>query len=75
MLPMRSKAVLLSIALSFIVPVFVATADAAEPGTARASSQDSSCRRKRAKKPEGEGAKKKDKEKDKAGKKPYGFEL
>ena len=72
---MRFKAVLLSIALSFIAPVFVSTADAAGPETARTSSQDSSCRRKRAKKPEGEGAKKKDKEKVKTGKKPYGFEL
>jgi len=68
---MRSKAVLLTLALSFVVPVFVAAADAAEPGTAQASSHDTSCKRKRAKKTEGETPKKKDKD----GKKPYGFEL
>jgi hypothetical protein len=68
---MRSKAVLVTLALSFVAPMFVAAANAAEPGTVQASSHDSSCRRKRAKKSEGESTKKKDKD----GKKSYGFEL
>jgi len=69
---MRCKAVLVTLALSFIAPVFVATADAAQPGTARASSADTSCRRKRAKKSDADS---KPKKKDKEGKKSYGFEL
>jgi hypothetical protein len=68
---MRFKVVLVTLALSFVAPAFVAAANAAEPGTVQASSHDTSCKRKRAKKPDGEGAKKKDKD----GKKPYGFEL
>ncbi len=68
---MRSKAVLVTLALSFVAPLFVTTARAAENG-ASASSQDSSCKRKRAKKSDSDG---KDKKKDKDGKKPYGFEL
>jgi hypothetical protein len=68
---MRSIVVLTTIGLSFIAPVFVATADAAQPGTVQASSHDTSCKRRRAKKTDDESKPKKNKE----GKKPYGFEL
>ena len=68
---MRFTVALVTIAVSFIAPVFVAAADAAEPATVQASSHETYCKRKRAKKPEGDSTKKKDKD----GKKPYGFEL
>lgn len=69
---MRSKAVLVTLALSFIAPMFATTARAAEPGTWGASSENGSCKRKRAKKDDGKDSKDKKKDKDK---KPYGFEL
>jgi len=69
---MRLTAVLVTLALSFIAPLFVATAEAARPGTWQVSSPDTSCKRKRAKKSQDES---KSKKKDKEGKKPYGFEL
>lgn len=74
---MRCKAVLVTLALSFITPLFAATAVAAEAGTVRASSADTSCRGKRAKKQDGENKsnESKAKKKDKDGKKSYGFEL
>jgi hypothetical protein len=74
---MRCKAVLVALALSFTVPVLTATAEAAEAGTVRASSADTSCRGKRAKKQDGENKSNdgKSKKKDKDGKKSYGFEL
>jgi hypothetical protein len=73
---MRCKAVLVTLALSFIVPVLAATADA-EAGTVRSSSADTSCRGKRAKKQDGDNKSNdsKAKKKDKDGKKSYGFEL
>jgi hypothetical protein len=69
---MRCKAVLVTLALSFIAPGFVATSNAAQSGTVRGSSGDTSCRHKRAKKAETES---KPKKKDKEAKKSYGFEL
>ncbi len=69
---MRSIVVLTTLGLSFIAPVFVATADAAQPSTVQASSHDASCKRRRAKKTDDES---KPKKKDKQGKKQYGFEL
>ncbi len=66
---MRSKAVLVTLALFFLAPLFATTARAAE----HSISQDSACKRKRAKKSDSEG--KDTKKKDKDGKKPYGFEL
>ncbi len=69
---MRSKAVLLTLALSFIAPVFLFAADSARADTARVSSSDSACRGKRAKKSDADS---KSKKKDKDGKKSYGFEL
>lgn len=69
---MRCKAVLVTLALSFIAPGFIARSAVAQSDTARASSADTSCRRKRAKQPDGES---KAKKKDKEAKKSYGFEL
>jgi hypothetical protein len=70
---MRRFAVLLSLALSFVVPLALPAAQASEPGTTRASASDGSCRRHRpAKKQQSDN---KSKKKDKDGKKPYGFEL
>lgn len=69
---MRRFAVLVTLALSFLAPLAIPVAQAAQPGTLGAASSDTSCRRRRAKKqPSSEGKKKKDKD----GKKPYGFEL
>lgn len=67
---MRRFAVLLTLALSFVVPLAIPTAQASEPGTVQAQSSDTSCRRRqrRPKKQSDNKAKKK-------GKKPYGFEL
>lgn len=75
---MRFKAVLFTLAVSFVVPAFLQSApsaSAAPSGTAstRDASADGACRRKRAKKPEGDSDK--PKKKDKEGKKSYGFEL
>jgi hypothetical protein len=70
---MRSKAVLVTLALSFIAPVFLFAADTARADTARVSSTDGACRGKRAKKSDGDSSKAKKKDKD--GKKSYGFEL
>ena len=67
---MRLTVVLATLALSFLAPVFIPTAEAAQPGTVRASSLDSSCKGKRAKKSQDDG-----KAKKKEAKKPYGFEL
>jgi hypothetical protein len=69
---MRSLAVAVTLALSFLAPLAVPVAQAHEPGRLGTASSDTSCRRRRAKKqPASEGKKKKDKD----GKKPYGFEL
>ncbi len=67
---MRRIAVLLTLALSFILPLAIPTAQASEPGTAQSSS--SSCRRQRRPKKQSDNSKAKKKDKDK---KPYGFEL
>jgi hypothetical protein len=67
---MRLTVVLAALALSFVAPVFVTTAEAAQPGTVRASSLDASCKGRRAKKSQDDG-----KSKKKDPKKPYGFEL
>jgi len=64
---MRRLVVLLTLSVGFLAPLAVSVAEAASPETVQATSQSSACRRKRAKKPQGE-SKKKDK-------KPYGFEL
>ena len=69
---MRRFVVLLTLGLSFVAPLAISVAHASEPGTAQAQSSDTSCRRKRAKKQNGDS---KPKKKDKEGKKPYGFEL
>ncbi len=69
---MRFIVVLSTLGLSFVAPVFIASADAAQPGTVQASSHDTSCKRRRAKKTDDDG---KSKKKDKDGKKSYGFEL
>jgi hypothetical protein len=68
---MQRLAVLLTLALSFIAPLAISAAQAAEAGTVRAASRSSECRRNRAKKQ----SESKPKKKDKDGKKPYGFEL
>ena len=68
---MRSIVVLLTVALSFVAPVFLATADAARPETVQGSLRGTDCKTKRAKKQDDSKPKKKDKD----GKKPYGFEL
>jgi hypothetical protein len=71
---MRRFVVLLTLVLSFVVPVAIPAAQASEPGTVQAQASDTSCRRRRAKKQHSESKPKK-KDKDKDGKKPYGFEL
>jgi hypothetical protein len=68
---MRSFAVAVTLALSFLAPLAIPVAQASEPGSLGTASSDTSCRRRRAKKQPTEGKKKKDKD----GKKPYGFEL
>jgi hypothetical protein len=68
---MRRTVVLLSLVLSFVLPLAIPAAQASEPGTVQA--QVSSCKHRRAKKPQ--RAESKAKKKDKDGKKPYGFEL
>jgi len=68
---MRRIVVLLSLVLSFVLPLAIPTAQASEPGAVQARA--SSCRHRRAKKPQ--QAEGKAKKKDKDGKKPYGFEL
>ncbi len=68
---MRRFVVLLTLVLSFVAPVAISAAQASEPGTVQAQT-DSSCKRRRAKKQNGDS---KPKKKDKDGKKPYGFEL
>jgi hypothetical protein len=65
---MRSIVVFFTLALTFIAPLAISTAEAAQAGTVKAQNTD--CRRRRAKKPQGET-----KPKKKDGKKPYGFEL
>ena len=67
---MRRIVVLPSLVLSFILPLAIPAAQASEPGI---QAQASSCRHRRAKKPQ--QAESKAKKKDKDGKKPYGFEL
>jgi hypothetical protein len=69
---MRPTVVLLTLALSFLAPLAISVAEAAEAGTIQAPAHGTDCRRRRAKKPQDEG---KSKKKDKDGKKPYGFEL
>ncbi len=70
---MRRIEVLLALALSFLAPLAISVAEAAEAGTVQVSSHGTTdCRRKRAKKQQDES---KPKKKDKDGKKPYGFEL
>jgi hypothetical protein len=76
---MRRLVVLLTLSLGFIAPLAVPLAEAADAQAPGASSRSTDCRRKRAKKPQGEPKKKdrdgKDGKDGKAGKKPYGFEL
>jgi hypothetical protein len=67
---MRRCVVLLTLILSFVLPLVVPAAQASEPGAVQAPSPGTSCKRKRAKKPSSDG-----KPKKKDGKKPYGFEL
>lgn len=69
---MRRIVVLLTLALSFLAPLAISVAEAAQDGTVHASANGTDCRRRRAKKPHDES---KPKKKDKDGKKPYGFEL
>jgi hypothetical protein len=70
---MRRLGVLLALALSFLAPLAISVAEAAEAGTVQAPSRgNTDCRRRRAKKPQDES---KPKKKDKEAKKPYGFEL
>ena len=69
---MRRIVVLLTLALSFLAPLAISVAEAAQAGTVHASTSGTDCRRRRAKKPQDES---KPKKKDKDGKKPYGFEL
>jgi hypothetical protein len=69
---MRRIVVLLTLALSFLAPLAISVAEAAEAGTVLSPAHGTDCKRKRAKKPQGES---KPKKKDKDGKKPYGFEL
>jgi hypothetical protein len=71
---MRRIVVLVTLALSFLAPLAISVAEAAEPGTVQAVSHRSECRNRRAKKQQDESKPKK-KDKDKDGKKPYGFEL
>jgi hypothetical protein len=72
---MRRFVVLLTLVLSFVVPLAVPAAQASEPGTLQAQAPNSSCRRhRRAKKQQSDSSKSK-KKKDKDSKKPYGFEL
>lgn len=67
---MRRLVVLLTLALSFVVPLAIPVAQAGEPDGVQARSSSTTCKRRRsAKKQNGNGKKKK---KDK---KPYGFEL
>ncbi|MBN2573445.1 MAG: hypothetical protein JXP73_02670 [Deltaproteobacteria bacterium] len=69
---MRRIAVLLTLVLSFVVPLAIPSARASEPGSVRARASDTSCRSRRAKKRHSKSKPKKAKKKDK---KPYGFEL
>jgi hypothetical protein len=69
---MRRTVVLLTLALSFLAPLAISVAEAAEAGTVLAPAHGTDCRRRRAKKQQDES---KSKKKDKDGKKPYGFEL
>jgi hypothetical protein len=68
---MRRFAVLLTLALSFVVPLAIPTAQASEPAAVQARSSDTSCRR-RHRRPKKQSDNKSKKKKDK---KPYGFEL
>jgi Ni/Co efflux regulator RcnB len=73
---MRRIVVLLTLALSFLAPLAISVAQAAEAGAVQATSHGTDCKRKRAKKQgQGQGDASKPKKKDKEGKKPYGFEL
>jgi len=69
---MRRIVVLLSLVLSFLAPLAIPAAQAAEPGSVQAQRPDTSCRRRRPKKQTSQSKPKKDK---KDSKKPYGFEL
>lgn len=69
---MRRIVVLLTLSLSFLAPLAIRAAEAAETGTVRAEAHGTACKRRRAKK---QGDESKPKKKDKDGKKPYGFEL
>ncbi len=71
---MRRIVVLLTLAISFLAPLAISIAEAAEAGTVQAPAHGTDCRRRRAKK-QGQGDDSKPKKKDKDGKKPYGFEL
>jgi hypothetical protein len=71
---MRRIVVLLTLALSFLAPLAISVAEAAEAGMVQVSSHGTDCRKRRAKKQQDESKPKK-KDKDKDGKKPYGFEL
>ena len=71
---MRRIVVLLTLVLSFLAPLAISVAQAAEAGTVQASWHGTDCKRRRAKK-QGQGDESKPKKKDKEGKKPYGFEL
>ena len=67
---MRRFAVLLTLVLSFVVPLATPTAQASDPGTVQARSSDTSCRHRRHPKKRSDN-----KAKKKKNKKPYGFEL
>jgi len=58
--------------VSFLAPLAISVAEAAEAGTVQSPSHGTQCRSRRAKKQQSES---KPKKKDKEGKKPYGFEL
>jgi hypothetical protein len=69
---MRRCVVLVTLVLSFVVPLAIPVAQAASPDSVQVSTSRTTCKRRRAKKPRsGEKAKKKGKNKQK----PYGFEL
>jgi hypothetical protein len=80
---MRRIVVLLTLAISFLAPLAISVAEAAEAGTLLAPAHGTDCKSRRAKKQgQGEASKPKKKGKDgkggkdgKDGKKPYGFEL
>jgi len=69
---MRRCVVLVALVLSFVAPLAIPAAQAAEPDAVRVQSSSAACKRRRAKK---QRSGEKSKKKDKKSKKPYGFEL